>query len=466
MRNQIKVSVIIPIFNCDKYLNGCLDSLKGQILYETEYIMVNDASTDNSLAILNQYAQEDNRFYVISLDKNMGAGAARNVGLKAAKGEYLLFLDSDDVFEPELLSRMYETCKKEEADISICEADAFTDDVNSRSPFYVFNRGMRVLLQDLRVFNYHMFPTCIFSIFGTMAWNKLYRREFVLGNNIRFQEIPSINDFYFTCTAVTKATKIVLCEGFYVHYRKGRPQSISRKSLNDTKQYSNHLYEAFIALQKRLKEDQNFDLVKDSYINAVLILFLPMLWNAAISLHIRHYLYNLFKEKIFYDLCFDEGREVYFYNYMSYRYYSAILHSSTYEEMIEVVNTVPGIYEKNIDLLNELMVVLRKKSYKTALWGYGERGEDFYRVVGENGCINYIIDMNPEKQGMSIAYGLSICDYEDIKEEVDVILATSSYISRDILHKVEKAGRDTVIIDIEFYLMTRNIDYINRLLDR
>ena len=102
MEENIKVSVILPVYNGETYLSECLDAILGQTLKEIEVICVNDGSTDRSPEILREYAARDSRIRVID-QENTGAGAARNNGMAQARGEYLSFLDADDFFEPQML---------------------------------------------------------------------------------------------------------------------------------------------------------------------------------------------------------------------------------------------------------------------------------------------------------------------------------------------------------------------------
>ena len=114
-----EISVIIPVYNIQQHLRECLDSVLGQSYPHLQVICVDDGSTDESPAILAQYAQKDNRVQVIR-QQNAGPGAARNTGLEAATGEYVIFLDSDDWFEPDFLEKMVDTAVREGADVAIC----------------------------------------------------------------------------------------------------------------------------------------------------------------------------------------------------------------------------------------------------------------------------------------------------------------------------------------------------------
>ena len=99
---QPKVSVIIPVYNCEAFLPQCIDSLRAQTLEEIEMIFVCDASPDDSLSILRRYEQMDERIRVIAFEQNRGVSAARNAGIEVAAGEYVIFCDSDDWVEPQM----------------------------------------------------------------------------------------------------------------------------------------------------------------------------------------------------------------------------------------------------------------------------------------------------------------------------------------------------------------------------
>ena len=114
----VKVSVILPVYNVEKYLKECLDSILNQTLQEIEVICVDDGSTDRSLEILREYEKKDKRVIVLT-QENKGAGAARNKGLAIAKGEYLSFLDSDDFFASGMLEEAYRRCVEKKAQICV-----------------------------------------------------------------------------------------------------------------------------------------------------------------------------------------------------------------------------------------------------------------------------------------------------------------------------------------------------------
>ena len=128
-----QVSVIIPVYNIERHLRQCLDSVTGQTLTELEIICVDDGSTDASPEILVDYAQRDGRFQIIT-QPNTGPGVARNTGMDRATGEYLIFLDSDDWFEPDFLERMVAKAKETGADVTICRTVEFDTQTGRELP--------------------------------------------------------------------------------------------------------------------------------------------------------------------------------------------------------------------------------------------------------------------------------------------------------------------------------------------
>ena len=124
--NAPKISVIIPVYNTEKYLRECLDSALGQTFKDIEVICVNDGSTDGSSQILEEYTAKDSRIFLIH-QKNLGVSVARNVGLELARAEYILFLDSDDCFRPELCQKVYDKATEDNLDLVVFNLHVFLE---------------------------------------------------------------------------------------------------------------------------------------------------------------------------------------------------------------------------------------------------------------------------------------------------------------------------------------------------
>jgi len=216
-----KVSVIIPVYNTEKYLRECLDSVVNQTLKDIEIICIDDGSTDNSLNILKEYASKDNRFVILE-QKNQGAGAARNKGLEIAKGEYLSFLDSDDYFESNMLEKMYNSVILNNTDIAICQYSEHNMQTNKERILGYDEKVYSMLLDNKKEYCDNVYKLC-----PPVPWNKLYRKSYIVGNNIKFQETIIANDVYFFLIAFALTTSISVVPDRLIIYRKFRKDALT-----------------------------------------------------------------------------------------------------------------------------------------------------------------------------------------------------------------------------------------------
>lgn len=257
------VSIILPVYNVEPYLEQCLDSLRKQTLKSIEIIAVDDGSTDRSLEILNQYAAADKRIHVYT-QKNQYAGAARNVGLSHAIGEYLLFLDSDDFFSKNLAKDAYIAGKAANADVVLFGAKHY-DNVTGEY------RDANWLLQEQcapqkQPFSYKDRPAVFFQITTPCPWTKLFRRQFILDSGLQFQQLQNSNDVFFSLSALPMAKRIVTLNKSLVFYRVG----LSNNLQTTKKKHPLCFYEAYLAWHDKLIELGVLDDLRQSYVNLVL----------------------------------------------------------------------------------------------------------------------------------------------------------------------------------------------------
>ena len=125
------ISIIVPIWNTDKYLRRCLSSLVNQTKKDIEIICVNDGSTDNSLEIINEFAAKDSRIKAVT-QKNQGVAVARNVGLKNATGVYIMWCDSDDEYVPDMCEKMFNAIETQKVDMVVCAINVINNEVDSK----------------------------------------------------------------------------------------------------------------------------------------------------------------------------------------------------------------------------------------------------------------------------------------------------------------------------------------------
>lgn len=258
---EIQVSIVIPVYNAERYLAECLDSVLNQTLSEIEIICVDDGSTDGSSDILRQYADADRRIRCIR-QENQGAGAARNLGMTRANGAYLAFLDADDLYYPNALETAYRRARQLQADILIFEAEYF----RAQDAVVFTERANTKLYSGRQVFSTKDIPQVIFQMTSCNTWNKLYRREFVNGAQLTYQEIKTANDLCFVYAAIACAERIAVLEMPLVRHRvlsRGNLQSIKRRTpLN--------FIAALVELKESLQSRGMWTQLQRSYLNCAL----------------------------------------------------------------------------------------------------------------------------------------------------------------------------------------------------
>ena len=203
-----KITIIVPIYNVEKYLSECIESILNQTYRYLEVILIDDGSTDQSGRICDNYAEQDSRVKVIH-QKNGGAANAKNAGLRAATGQYLVFVDGDDYLELDALFYMIDLLKKRNADVvQACFRKIYRDrqsDVCDAGQIREFNA-------ENYIKRYTTDWTC------GLLWDKLYKRK--LYDNIFFEEGHKIDDEFFTYQGIMRARKVIKCPKVTYNYRQ------------------------------------------------------------------------------------------------------------------------------------------------------------------------------------------------------------------------------------------------------
>ena len=207
-----RISVVMPVHDAEPFLRECLDSVRAQTMTDWECVCVDDGSTDASAAVLDEYAARDSRFRVFRREHS-NAGAVRNFGMTRASGDHLAFLDSDDVFSPWMFETLLAKADETGADVVACPFRFFPDG----TPPPEFARPERVEWMD-RTPDPDWSKTPLSA--GTMPWNKILRRSFVLENGISFLEQRTTNDLTFMATALALSRKTFYGSVPLVAYRQ------------------------------------------------------------------------------------------------------------------------------------------------------------------------------------------------------------------------------------------------------
>ena len=213
-----KVSVIVPFYNVERYIEKCVETLVDQTLKDIEIILVNDGSKDRSIEIVNQFLERYPEKLVYLEKENGGLSDARNYAIDYAKGEYIAFLDSDDYVEKDMYEKMYEIAKKENSDMVEC--DFYWEYPNKlKKDIGKFYQGKKEMIEKIRV----------------VAWNKLIKREILEKSKVRFPKGYHYEDVEFTYKIIPYIEKVSFAKKEYVHYIQ-REGSISNLQNERTKE--------------------------------------------------------------------------------------------------------------------------------------------------------------------------------------------------------------------------------------
>ena len=218
---QPLVSIIIPVYNAEDYLNESMRSVLMQTYKNLEIICIDDGSVDNSRALLEKLASDDQRISVISVE-NKGAGNARNLGMDKAKGKYILFFDADDVLRKDMIRTLVKTAEKNNPDIVLFGYYKFADGKKIRTDFSA--KTLKVPMN--RIISPDTVSDRLFQADHGMPWNKFYNAGFLRSSKIRFQELKNTNDEFFSRITTVSAGRIFFLGKVLIGYRVGNKKSL------------------------------------------------------------------------------------------------------------------------------------------------------------------------------------------------------------------------------------------------
>ncbi|MHC0036442.1 glycosyltransferase [Pseudoneobacillus sp. C159] len=242
-----KVSIVVPIYNVEKHLAKCLDSIISQKLDDIEIILVNDGSTDKSGEIAEQFSEKDNRIKVIHKE-NGGLSSARNEGMKIASGEYLVFIDSDDWLEPDMFEVMYNAASNIQADVVI---SGYTIDFNNEGYSIDKIPDKTVIAKSKDQIGESVFELNKKGFFN-VVWNKMYKTKFIQEINAFFilDAMPA-EDLIFNVKVFKNVEKLMILNKPFYHYMKRDEETLVNK-------YYPRLFEISIQKHEKCKEIFNY----------------------------------------------------------------------------------------------------------------------------------------------------------------------------------------------------------------
>lgn len=220
---DIKISVVMPIYNAEKYLGRAIRDVLNQTLSDIELICVDDGSTDNSTDIINSFVKKDSRVSSIR-QSNAGPSVARNKGFVLAQGKYVIFLDADDMYEPTLLESLYNMAQKDNLDVAVTRFDIYNE--SSKSYVKQADEPHASIFAPGKVTSKNEYPDFIFASTTGYVWNKLISTSFIRDKKIAFDnDLYVFEDVHFVCSVMALAERVERIDDILIHHRVYSEQS-------------------------------------------------------------------------------------------------------------------------------------------------------------------------------------------------------------------------------------------------
>lgn len=337
---MVKVSVVIPIYNVENYLEDCLNSIVNQTLEDIEIICINDGSTDNSLDILNRYAEKDDRMTVIT-QENGGHAVATNRGMGMAKGKYLYLMDSDDIVELNTLEDTYNLAEEKNLDFVIFKAINYNDPEDRYYETEVYSMGNLLKVVGKNVFNYKDLPQNVLFNMSVTPWSKLYNREFVERIGAKFPEGLVFEDNVFFWQVMFNADRVYFYDEFLFTrrwYSSSSTTAGDKRFLDSIKVY-NLIWEEF---RKHNEFEKNKDVLYNRKVSIGSMRF------SKIKPEFKNMYFEAWKEDLM-KLFNDKDLYVDFFNNLTYK------HKKIVEQVLiadngfefDILRKSYGLYQNN-----------------------------------------------------------------------------------------------------------------------
>ena len=404
----MKFSIIVPVYNVEKYLTECLESIISQIYLDYEVICINDASKDKSSKILLEYAERYEKITIINNTENRGLSYSRNVGLKAAVGEYIVFVDSDDYIKEDTLSKFARALENKSVDILNFNYDMLFETVNNEDerinpPYNTFNipiSGQQWYCQSRKDRTY-----------TPMACNKVFRRGFLLDNNLFFYESLLHEDELYAIQTLFHAKNVMnIEESLYVYRKRDNSITMSRQTTKRLDSFVVITYQTFLLWKKCESEE-----MKDILAN-----------------HIKWFLTNVYQLL----QIFPNHKILEMGGHDEQLFFDKLLLSK-----MELEYNFVHLNKKELDQI--------KKFEKRIIYGAGAVAKELLAYLCMNEIENMLVAVSNKKQNAKEILGCKIFQIDELLEHRNdalVIVAVANKIQNEIRDYLYKLGFQNVML--------------------
>ena len=443
MRENLQVSIIMPIYNTQLYVESSIQCILNQTYKNFELICIDDASVDNSLPIVKKFAAKDNRIKVLQNQKRLGAAKSRNLGIEIANSPYLLFLDADDLFEETLLEELVGTAVVSQADLIFLGYDKFTEESKvawGKTPINDMIKKYTKHLFSLNEISYTKWleiPQC--------TWNRMISRKLADRYQLRFQDLACANDVFFSVMATMLADKIIYTDA-PINLLHGRNHDSPDRISSDRDPMC--VYEALYEIRQSMLELQ----IWEEYCRHFWMYVLIRMTNGLIRCKTearRREVYIFLQEEGMYRLGVLKDR---MYETLAVEYRQGL--EQFIQEPYSREYLMNGDFKRAIDYYyfseqwKPVVDELRDDFEHVGVWGTGMYGNAFFLLCNSEGCfIQEVYDNDREKQGM-LFHGKRIKSLEQKNSQITHIVIACKNHNEEIAEQIESFDKNITIIKL------------------
>ena len=400
-----KISIIIPFNNIEQYIEQCLTSVCSKTLKDIEVICVNDASTDGSRKIVEEFINKDSRIKLIDLDTRKGQGYARNRAIEIAQGEYIGFVDSDDWVDTDMFLELYNKAKENDNDITICQAREY-DDINNK--YILSDYYSLTILEKMgeRVFSSVETKDELLDI-NVVLWNKIYKKEYLDKIGQKFPEGFIYEDLPFFFGTYLPANKIqIVWKNFYI-YRVNRKNSTMQ-------QFNKKILDRLAMVSLTYEKMKKFDFLNDiqDKIKGWIINDLFHRYTMLKESYQKEYFFEM--KKIFKSLDIQDLENPYWKSIYHFQGYLMVLNNSFEDFNRKVFNEYLDIHEIENRLRTEMCSIIDVDNKVSNIYDDLNKNYEYTNELNKN--INEKLNQNKEEiQGLINSSGKNITIQTDGK---------------------------------------------------
>lgn len=437
----IKISVVIPVYNCALYLRECLQSILGQTLTETEIIVIDDMSTDETAAIVEEFVKIDNRIQFYHNQMKLGAALTRNRGMTYAAGKYLYFFDGDDILERNVFLESYEKLEQYKADFIQLNYNCITEYGE------LYDRKSNICIshdnESINNFDDIANQPLKWLQFSNATWSKIYRRDFLMENVLVYQNLPSSDDTYFNIMALFLAEKFIHLNSekavvYYRRYMSNNRISIGRNPIDG--------YLVFVKTKQKLIELGLWEKAV-SYIITTLFRVMRVDYTECENIIWKNSYRDFMQEVGLRTIISSEDAEY------------GSLDTVIQEECMNVWNGMddftylPELSMKiqvNHWLLSndKIAKIIRNNEKRVSVWGCGAYGKTLIEILLYNKVeIHHLFDKNVNlyERGNT---KIEISDFNKVGETIELLIVSTNKYFTEIYETVTAVNKECEVIDL------------------